>query len=258
MPDFPREPAPHEYSCAAQNASPLETQTVSSPLEELQAQIVTCRRCPRLVAWREDVAKAPPKRYQGQEYWARPVPSFGDYEASLMIVGLAPGAHGSNRTGRMFTGDNSGVFLFAALHRTNWANQAHSTHRHDGLELNDALITAALHCAPPDNKPRPDELLHCRPYLLDELRLMPNLRVLLGLGKIGFDAAFDAAREVGITQQKTRPRFGHGAQFQLNESLWLLGTYHPSQQNTFTGRLTEPMLDSVLLQARQLVEMSAA
>lgn len=255
------EPAPHEYSCTAQNAGEREEITLqSTPLpsfDGLQAQVVACRRCPRLVAWREEVAKVPPKRHREQEYWARPVPSFGASDARLVLVGLAPGAHGSNRTGRMFTGDNSGVFLFAALHRTGWANQPHSSHRDDGLQLSDVLITAALHCAPPDNKPLPIELANCRPYLLEELRLMPRVRVLLGLGKIGFDAAFDAARDVGMTSLTRRPRFSHGAQVQLNESLWLLGTYHPSQQNTFTGRLTEPMLDAVLLQARQLAKSPA-
>ena len=172
-----------------------------------------------------------------------------------MIVGLAPGAHGSNRTGRMFTGDNSGVFLWASLFRTGFANQPQSLHRGDGLELRDALISAAARCAPPDNKPLPQELANCRPYLLHELQLMPQLRVLLGLGKIGFDAAFDVARAAGLSDLKSRPRFSHGAKVKLNPQVSLLGTYHPSQQNTFTGRLTEPMLDAVFVQARELIQV---
>jgi len=223
-------------------------------LAELQLGLTHCRRCPRLVAWREAVAENPPLRYRGQEYWARPVPSFGDPHARLMVVGLAPAAHGGNRTGRVFTGDRSGDWLFRALHKAGFANQAESLHINDGLRLRDAYITAAAHCAPPDNKPLPIELANCRPYLLEELRLMPNLRVLLGLGKIGFDVAFDVAREVGLTDLKTRPKFGHGAMATLNERLTLLGTYHPSQQNTFTGRLTEPMFDAVFAQAVHLMD----
>ncbi|MDQ3813590.1 MAG: uracil-DNA glycosylase, partial [Armatimonadota bacterium] len=209
---------------------------------------------PRLVEWREAVAKNPPLRYRGEVYWARPVPSFGDPQARLLIVGLAPAAHGGNRTGRVFTGDRSGDWLFRALHKAGFANQPESRHRDDGLRLCDAYITAACHCAPPDNKPLPSEIANCRPYLLRELETMSQLRVLLGLGKIGFDTAFDAARQVGLTDLKTRPKFGHGVEAQLSERLVLLGTFHPSQQNTFTGRLTEPMLDAVFARARQIIE----
>lgn len=223
-------------------------------LEAIEAEVVRCCKCPRLVAWREAVAENPPKRFQGCDYWAKPVPAFGDANARIVIVGLAPGAHGSNRTGRMFTGDNSGVFLFASLHRCGLANQAQSSTRTDGLQLNDCLITAAARCAPPDNKPLPEELRNCRPYLLRELRALTQIRVLVGLGKIGFDAAFDAAREVGMTKLKVRPRFSHGVEAQLNERLTLLGTFHPSQQNTFTGKLTAPMMDEVFLRARKLAE----
>jgi uracil-DNA glycosylase family 4 len=205
------------------------------------------------VEWRESVSQNPPRRYSGEEYWARPVPSFGDPNARLMIVGLAPAAHGGNRTGRVFTGDRSGDWLFRALYKAGFANQPESINIGDGLCLRDAYITAAAHCAPPDNKPLPSEITNCRPYLLEELQLMPSLRVLLGLGKIGFDVAFDAAREVGLTDLKTRPKFGHGTQSQLNERLALLGTYHPSQQNTFTGKLTEPMFDAVFAQAVHLL-----
>jgi len=223
-------------------------------LNELQSRLTNCRRCPRLVEWREAVAENPPLRYRGEAYWARPVPSFGDPHARLMIIGLAPAAHGGNRTGRVFTGDRSGDWLFRALHKAGFANQPESIRIGDRLHLRDAYITAAAHCAPPDNKPLPVEFANCRPYLLEELRLMPNLRVLLGLGKIGFDVAFDAAREVGLTDLRTRPKFGHGAQAQLNEHLTLLGTYHPSQQNTFTGKLTEPMFDAVFTQAVHLID----
>ncbi len=223
-------------------------------LEAIEAEIVQCFKCSRLVAWREAVAENPPKRFQGCGYWAKPVPAFGDANARIVIVGLAPGAHGSNRTGRMFTGDNSGVFLFASLHRCGLANQAQSSTRTDGLQLNDCLITAAARCAPPDNKPLPEELRNCRPYLLRELRALTELRVLVGLGKIGFDAAFDAAREVGLTTLKVRPRFAHGVEAQPNVHLTLLGTFHPSQQNTFTGRLTAPMMDAVFQRARDLTK----
>ena len=204
--------------------------------------------------WREAVAADPPLRHRGEEYWARPVPGFGDENARLILVGLAPGAHGSNRTGRMFTGDRSGEWLFRALFRAGFANRPNSMHRGDGLELRDAFITAACRCAPPDNKPTRDEMHNCAEYLHRELKLMPQLRVLLGLGKIGFDAAFDAARAIGLTDLKARPRFGHGAEYSLNDKLWLLGTYHPSQQNTFTGKLTETMLDDVFERAKELLE----
>jgi len=207
-----------------------------------------------LVQWREAVAADPPLRHRGEEYWARPVPGFGDENARLILVGLAPGAHGSNRTGRMFTGDRSGEWLFRALFRAGFANRPNSVHRGDGLELRDAFITAACRCAPPDNKPTRDEMHNCAEYLHRELKLMPQLRVLLGLGKIGFDAAFDAARAIGLTDLKARPRFGHGAEYSLNDKLWLLGTYHPSQQNTFTGKLTETMLDDVFERAKELLE----
>ena len=225
-----------------------------SALEQLQQEIVECRRCPRLVAWREAVAQNPPKRHIGETYWARPVPGFGDPAARLLLVGLAPAAQGANRTGRMFTGDRSGDWLYRALHKAGFANQPHSVSRDDGLTLTGAYITAAARCAPPDNKPTREELANCREYLLREWRLLPQVRVVLGLGKIGFDAAFDAACQLHYTQVKPRPRFGHGAVAQLSEKLWLLGTYHPSQQNTFTGVLTEPMFDAVFAQARELMD----
>ena len=236
----------------AQHAAPLLA--LMNNLEAIESEVVGCFKCPRLVAWRESVARNPPKRFQGCDYWAKPVPAFGDANARIVIVGLAPGAHGSNRTGQMFTGDNSGVFLFASLFRCGLANQAQSSTRFDNLQLHDCLITAAARCAPPDNKPLPEELRNCRPYLLRELKALTQMRVLVGLGKIGFDAAFDAAREVGLTALKVRPRFSHGAEAQLNERLTLLGTFHPSQQNTFTGKLTPPMMDEVFRRARELTK----
>ena len=224
-----------------------------TPLEELQQEIISCARCPRLVAWREAVAQDPPRRYQDEEYWARPVPGFGDPNARILIIGLAPAAHGSNRTGRMFTGDKSGEWLYRALHKSGFANQPHSISRDDGLQLSGAYIAAAARCAPPENKLLPPELSNCREYLLREWQLLRHIRVVLGLGKIGFDAAFDAARQLHYTELKTRPRFGHGVEVLLNENLVLMGTYHPSQQNTFTGRLTEPMFDAIFSRIKEII-----
>ena len=222
-------------------------------LASLATEIIACCRCPRLMAWREEAAANPPARFQGEEYWARPVPGFGDPKARLLLVGLAPAAHGGNRTGRVFTGDRSGDWLFRALHRAGFANQPTSIHKDDGLKLTDAYVTAACRCAPPDNKPLPQELASCRPFLLREIELLTNLRVILGLGKIGFDTTFDALRALGKTSLKSRPKFAHGAEAPVSESITLLGTFHPSQQNTFTGKLTEPMLDAVFARARELL-----
>jgi uracil-DNA glycosylase family 4 len=227
-----------------------------STLADLQTEIISCRRCPRLVAWREEVAKHPPRRFEGEQYWARPVPGFGDEYAQLLLIGLAPGAHGSNRTGRMFTGDRSGEWLYRALHRAGFANQAEAVSADDGLQLFNSYITAACRCAPPENKPAREELSNCREYLLREWQLLPRVRVVLGLGKIGFDAAFDAARQLHYTSLTARPRFGHGVEIELSEKLVLMGTYHPSQQNTFTGKLTEPMLDAIFSRIRELIEMN--
>ena len=218
------------------------------------AEIIACCRCPRLVAWREEAAANPPARFRGEEYWGRPVPGFGDPQARLLLVGLAPAAHGGNRTGRVFTGDRSGDWLFRALHKAGFANQPTSVHKGDGLKLTRAYVTAACRCAPPDNKPLPEELANCRPFLLREIELLKNLRAILGLGKIGFDTAFDALRSLGKTSLKSRPKFAHGAEVQVSENLTLLGTFHPSQQNTFTGKLTEPMLDAIFSRARELFD----
>jgi uracil-DNA glycosylase family 4 len=222
-------------------------------LERLNARIVRCRRCPRLVAHREAAGAAPPRRYRGERYWARPLPGFGDPRARLLLVGLAPAANGGNRTGRMFTGDRSGDWLFEALHHAGFASQPTSAHTDDGLRLRDAYITAAIRCAPPANKPTPDEILACRPYLLDELRLLDRVRVEVGLGRIGWEAYLRARRALGAAPPPTRPVFAHGAVSDLGDGVTLIACYHPSQQNTFTGRLTRPMLRGVFVRARALL-----
>jgi uracil-DNA glycosylase family 4 len=215
-------------------------------LARVEHEVVECRACPRLVAWREAVAVEKVARFRDWDYWGRPVPGFGDPEARLLIVGLAPAAHGGNRTGRVFTGDRSGDFLFAAMHRTGFANQPTSVARGDGLRLIDAFITAAVKCAPPANKPTPAERDTCRPYLERELAALANVRVILALGQFGWDAI---ASHYGL---RPKPRFGHGAQAVLPEGRTLLGSYHVSQQNTFTGKLTPVMLDEVFERAREL------
>jgi uracil-DNA glycosylase family 4 len=220
-------------------------------LERLAAEVHACRRCPRLVAWREAAAADPPRRFRGEEYWARPVDGFGDPAARIAIVGLAPAAHGANRTGRMFTGDRSGDWLYAALHRAGLANRPHAERRGDGLRLLDAYVTATVRCAPPANRPTPAERDNCLPYLERELALLERCRVIVALGGFGWDGALRAARALGVEVPRPRPRFGHGAEVGVG-SWTLLGCYHPSQQNTFTGRLTEPMTDAVLSRAREL------
>jgi len=217
-------------------------------LAEVAAEVVACRACPRLVAWREAVAAAPRAAFRGQEYWARPLPGFGDPDPWLVIVGLAPAAHGGNRTGRIFTGDRSADFLVAALHRAGLASQPESVSADDGLELLGCRMTAAVRCAPPDNRPTPEERARCRPYLVRELDLCPSADVLLALGGVAWEAVLRA-----LAPPRPWPRFAHGAEAPLGGRV-LVGSYHPSQQNTFTGRLTAPMLDTVLARARQLSE----
>ncbi len=217
-----------------------------SELAALEEEIVTCRRCPRLVAWREQVARDKRASFAAEDYWGRPVPSFGDPAARLLVLGLAPAAHGGNRTGRIFTGDRSGDWLFAALWRAGLANQPESVSRDDGLVLRSCWITAAVHCAPPVNRPTPDERDNCLPYLVRELGLLPGARVIVCLGGFAWDAAL---RVLGAPRPK--PKFGHGAELSL-DGRTLLGCYHVSQQNTFTGRLTEPMLDAVFGRAKEL------
>jgi len=220
-------------------------------LEALATEVHGCRRCPRLVAWREAQAADPPKRYRGQDYWARPISGFGDPAARVAIVGLAPAAHGANRTGRIFTGDRSGDWLFAALHRAGYANQPESVHPGDGLRLRDAYVTAVVRCAPPANKPTIAERDNCLPYLQRELELLDRCRVIVALGAFGWDGFLRAARGLGAEVPRPRPRFGHCAEADLGR--WtLLGCFHPSQQNTFTGKLTVPMIDTAFARAREL------
>jgi uracil-DNA glycosylase family 4 len=224
-------------------------------LEALAGEVHSCVRCPRLVEWREATAAAPPRRFQGQRYWARPVSGFGDPAARLLVVGLAPAAHGGNRTGRMFTGDRSGDWLYAALFRAGYANQPASVDRGDGLRLSDAYVTAVVRCAPPANRPKPAERDNCLPYLERELRLLERARTIVTLGAFAWDGTLRALAAIGSPAPRPRPRFAHGAEASVGH--WtLLGCYHPSQQNTFTGRLTEPMLDEVFRRAGQLAAAS--
>jgi uracil-DNA glycosylase family 4 len=219
-----------------------------TPLETLHAEVVACRACPRLVAWREKAARERRAAYRDEDYWARPVPGFGDADAAVLLVGLAPAAHGGNRTGRVFTGDRSGDFLFAALHRAGLANQPTSRHLGDGLQLSGCYIAACVRCAPPANRPTPDERDRCLPFLVRELRLLTRARRLVCLGSFAWDGALRALAALGLTA-RPRPRFGHGAEARVGPYT-LLGCYHPSQQNTFTGRLTADMLDAALARAR--------
>jgi len=224
----------------------------NASLDALAARIVACRLCPRLVRHREAVGAPPPRRYQGQTYWARPLPGFGDPGARVLVMGLAPAAHGGNRTGRMFTGDRSGDWLFRALHAAGFASQPTSAHRDDGLTLRGAYITAAARCAPPANKPTPAEQARCQPYLLAELESLRRIKVVVALGKIGWDAYLRARRAAGGAVPRPLPRFGHRVAARMPDGVTLLGCFHPSQQNTFTGRLTRPMLRAVFARARRL------
>ncbi|MBI4547085.1 MAG: uracil-DNA glycosylase [Ignavibacteriae bacterium] len=230
----------------------------SKRLHHLQRKVIGCQLCPRLVQWREQVAKKKVARYGGWDYWGKPVPSFGDPNARLLVVGLAPAAHGGNRTGRMFTGDRSGDWLYRTLYKFGFANQATSVSRDDGLLLHDCYITASARCAPPKNKLLPRELKDCRPYLLQEFQLLRNVRVIVALGKVAFDTVFDAFRELELTSMPKRPMFRHGKEYQLNNHQILIASYHPSQQNTFTGKLTEKMFDAVFRRAGRILGHRAA
>jgi uracil-DNA glycosylase family 4 len=225
----------------------------------LESRIVGCERCPRLRAHCADVARTKRRAYRAETYWGRPVPGFGDPRARILLLGLAPAAHGANRTGRMFTGDRSGDWLYGALHRRGWSDRAASRSRDDGLKLSDVFISAACRCAPPDNRPAPDELERCAPFLDREFELLRSLRVAVALGRVAWDAALRRAERVArVRLPRPRPRFAHGAVTRLalraGPPLWLVGSYHPSQQNTQTGRLTRPMLDAVLRRARTLAD----
>jgi len=226
-------------------------------LKVIEQQVVGCRLCPRLVEWREQVGRDKRKSYREWDYWARPVPGFGDPAARLLILGLAPAAHGANRTGRVFTGDRSGDWLFAALHRAGFASQPTSTHMDDGLSLTDVWVTASVKCAPPDNKPLPPERDACFPFAVAELAALPELRAMVCLGKFAWDNALRLLRQAGYAVPTPAPVFGHCARARIG-GLTLIGSYHPSQQNTFTGRLTEPMLDAVFTAARQAIEAAPA
>jgi uracil-DNA glycosylase family 4 len=227
---------------------------VSAGLTRVEDGIVACRRCPRLVAWREQVAREKRAAFAGEEYWGRPVPGFGDPAARVLVLGLAPAAHGGNRTGRVFTGDRSGDWLFAAMHRAGFASQPTSVHRGDGLELHGAWVAAAVRCAPPANRPTPEERDTCLPWTVAELDQLAELRVIVCLGAFAWDAALRLRAALGHPRPRPRPSFGHATAFDDGAWLALLGCFHPSQQNTFTGRLTASMLDDVFRLARELAE----
>ena len=257
-PKSPRPPASATTAAAKPaSATKLAAATKSAPvtsappsLQAQDARIVACRRCPRLVDWCATIARDKRAAYADDTYWARPVPGFGDPAARLLVVGLAPGAHGANRTGRAFTGDRSGEWLYRALHRAGFANQPTSTARDDGLVLHDCYITLAVRCAPPDNKPTPAERDACLPYLVDDLALFPRARVIVCLGAFAWDAVL---RAIAVASNAgSRTRFGHGVRAAVGDYT-LIGSYHPSQQNTFTGRLTEPMFDAIFADARALI-----
>jgi uracil-DNA glycosylase family 4 len=221
-------------------------------LKDIAAENVRCRRCPRLVAWREEVAQVKRAAFASEEYWGRPLPGFGDPAARILLLGLAPAAHGGNRTGRVFTGDRSGDFLFASLHRTGFANQPTSERAGDGLELTDLWIAAAVRCAPPANRPTPGERDACLGWTVREVRELSELRLIVCLGGFAWDAALRLRAALGYPPPRPRPRFGHDVLALEDSALPLLGCFHPSQQNTFTGRLTPPMMDAVFAHAREL------
>ncbi len=223
-------------------------------LIQLNREIIACTRCPRLVAYREQVAREKRRAYRDWEYWGKPVPGFGDPNARVLIMGLAPGAHGSNRTGRPFTGDASGNFLYPVLYETGFANQPTAVDRNDGLELRDLYITAAARCAPPDNKPLPEELLNCAPYLDQEIAGLKKLKVVVALGKIGFDAYLNYLKRRGLLTSKAQYVFAHGAKYMLPDTKTLLASYHPSNQNTQTGKLTRSMFVKIFKEAVRLAD----
>lgn len=220
----------------------------------LNREVVACTKCPRLVAYREQIAREKRRAYRDWDYWGKPVPGFGDPDARVMVLGLAPGAHGSNRTGRPFTGDASGNFMYPVLYETGFANQPTVTDRNDGLQLRDLYITAAARCAPPDNKPLPEELANCAPYLEREIEGLKRLKVIVALGKIGFDAYLNYLKRRGLIKVRALYDFGHGSQYRLPDDKIILASYHPSNQNTQTGKLTRKMFIEIFKKARRLAD----
>jgi uracil-DNA glycosylase family 4 len=229
-----------------------------SALHVINSEVILCRRCPRLVEFREAVGREKRRAYLDHDYWAKPVPGFGDPAARVIILGLAPGAHGSNRTGRPFTGDSSGRFMYPILHRVGFASQPNADSRDDGLRLLDTYITAAVRCAPPDNKPSPGEIANCAPFLDRELQALKRMKVLVALGRIGFDAYLNHLKRVGVLTSKSAYSFGHGATYTMPNGVILLASYHPSNQNTATGKLTVAMFEQIFLTTRKLVSSPAA
>ena len=229
---------------------------MEAEFQALELRIVECRRCPRLVEWREKVAREKVRRYRTEEYWGRPVPAFGSPGAALILIGLAPAAHGGNRTGRIFTGDRSGDWLYEALYRYGFANRATSTGRDDGLALNDCLITAAVRCAPPENKPLPEEMSNCQEYLRNELQLAESKRVVIALGQVAFRSFLKIWKERTGLPSGGRFEFSHGGEWNLPGGVILIASYHPSQQNTQTGKLTRPMFHAIFRRAREILKNS--
>jgi uracil-DNA glycosylase family 4 len=223
-------------------------------LVELNREVIACTRCPRLVEYRQKIAREKRRAYLDCEYWGKPVPGFGDPQARVLVLGLAPGAHGSNRTGRMFTGDSSGRFMYPVLYEAGFSNQPEATDRDDGLKLNDLYITAAVRCAPPDNKPLPEELANCAAYLDRELLGLKKVKVIVALGRIGFDAYLNLLKRQGLLESKKTYVFGHGARYKMPDGKTLLASYHPSNQNTQTGKLTRAMFARIFKQARRLAD----
>jgi uracil-DNA glycosylase family 4 len=224
-----------------------------APLVVLNDEIIACTKCPRLVIYRDQIGREKRRAYRDHDYWARPVPGFGDPNARVLILGLAPGAHGSNRTGRPFTGDASGKFMYPILHKDGFASQSNADHRHDGLKLTDCYITAAVRCAPPDNKPLPSELANCAYYLDRELAILPNIKVVVALGKIAFDAYLAHLKRNGLIESKAGLVFGHAMRYTMSNGVTLLASYHPSNQNTATGKLTSAMFENIFRLAKRIV-----
>jgi len=225
-------------------------------IPELNQKIISCRLCLRLVKWRERVAADKVARYRNEKYWGKPVTGFGDPNARLLIVGLAPAAHGANRTGRMFTGDRSGEWLYGTLHKFKFANKPISLSANDNLRLTDCYITAVVRCAPPGNKPTKDEIENCQRYLLDEIKILKKVGVIVALGKIAFDRTIDSIEKLSIKHFDRRPKFAHGAKYRINTNLTLIASYHPSQQNTFTGKLTHKMFDEIFRDVRKIIALA--